>query len=48
MRCQFRIQGMNTFQNQNCIIFYFQFITFIFLFAKREIKTGQFHLLEDQ
>ena len=24
MRCQFRVQGMNTFQNQNRIIFYFQ------------------------
>ena len=48
MRRQFRVQGMNTFQNQNRIIFYFQFITFILLLAKGEIKTRQFDLFTAQ
>ena len=48
MRCQFRIQRMNTFQNENRIIFNFQFITFIFLLPQREVKARKLHFLTAQ
>ena len=39
---------MNTFQNENRIIFNFQFITFIFLLPQREVKARKLHFLTAQ
>ena len=45
---QLRIQGMNTFQYQNRVIFNFQFITFKFFLAESKIKAGKFYFFTTQ
>ena len=45
MRSQFRVQCVDTFQNQYHIIIYLQIVSFELTLTGGEIKTGQFDLL---